>query len=203
MSSYRKNKFRMNEEIESVSSTSDFSSFPNPQPGSNDDVSIVTTKEKKPDSVNYADMSSTQRLRQTAVDLEVIVSCNRKKRAKTRMMNKEKKLDIKQQLLEFCIVRESQRIIDSQKKILTKNAAVASVKKETPFDDLSSNQENTSPLQASTSSNTVCVPTPSPTVTNAVAQFDYIQGRNLFGPRQFCLACGHIYGRFGIKCAEL
>ena len=106
-------------------------------------------------------------------------------------------------MLEFRIVRESQRIIDSQKKILTKNAAVASVKKETPFDDLSSNQENTSPLQASTSSNTVCVPTPSPTVTNAVARFDYIQGRNLFGPGQFCSACGHIYDRFGIKCAEL
>ena len=56
--------------------------------------------------ISYDDMTSAQKLKQTAVDLEVIASENKKKRAKTRLRNKEtKKEDTKQQLLEFRIVR--------------------------------------------------------------------------------------------------
>ena len=53
--------------------------------------------------------------------------------------------DTKQQLLEFHIVRESQKIIDSQKKIMAKNAAVAFVKTENlsqvPLVDITSDQD--------------------------------------------------------------
>ena len=157
--------------------------------------------------ISYDDMTSAQKLKQTAVDLEVIASENKKKRAKTRMKKKEKKKeDTKQQLLEFRIVRESQKILDEQKRILAKNTAVASVKNEalsqTPFVEVSSNQENTSPPQAKNDC-IMHVPTPSPATNVGATEFDHIQGRNLFCHGQFCSACGHIYGRFGIKCAEL
>ena len=46
--------------------------------------------------------------------------------------------------------------------------------------------------------------TPSLVISGSVrSTFDHIQGRDLFGPGEFCSACKHIYGRFGIKCAEL
>lgn len=208
MSSYRnKHKLKYTDEIESVDSNSDFSSFPAARTVTNATASGSSGKTKRSDYIDSYDMTPAQRIRQEAIDLEVVASNNKKQRTLTHMRNKEKKKDdTKQQLLQLRIVRESKKIIDEQRRILSKNTDIANVKNERLTQsqlatDFSLNQENESPTQTLIP-NEANFPTPSP-VINTGAQFDHIRGRNLFGPGQFCSACGHIYGRFGIKCAEL
>ena len=188
------------EDIESVDSHSDFDSFP---------ASTFPSKKKTKmiSDIDYEALSPAEKIKQTAVDLEVIAAQKRKQRVTNRYLTREKKKeDTKQQLLEFRIVRESQNIIEDQKRIMAKNAAVSPVKVEPMSEallrDITSKQGNTISPQASESSS-ASVPTPSPSTTNNVARFDHVRGRDLFGPGRFCSACGHIYGRFGIKCAEL
>ena len=74
------------EDIESVGSNSDFTSFP---------ASTFPSKKKSKvlSDVDYSTLSPAEKIRQTAVDLEVIAAEKKKKRLKTRYLNKAKKME--------------------------------------------------------------------------------------------------------------
>ena len=119
------------------------------------------------------------------------------------------------------VLRTSKHIIDQQKKAYkkaqelsdnnlikgdtatspTKSIGDFKVSVSTGLNDISNVTNSPSVTCTIAHSDTV---TPSPVISGSIqSTFDHIQDRDLFGSREFCSACKHIYGKFGIQCAEL